>query len=138
MSVRDDLRCLFTERLTRHDGSYVIKIPAHEVEYGTLQPGDLYRIAMLEGPDADTDGPRTDVSDEPTPPVSVGETREVEIEDRGEQGDGIARVERGYVLIVSGTEPGDTVTVRVTDVQPNFAFAEPVDTDTEGEHSRSE
>jgi len=36
------------------------------------------------------------------PPVEAGETRTVEIEDVGDQGDGITRVERGFVVIVSG------------------------------------
>jgi len=38
------------------------------------------------------------------PPVTEGEQRTVEIEDIGDQGDGITRVERGFVVIVSDTE----------------------------------
>ena len=56
------------------------------------------------------------------PPVSEGERRTVTIETLGDEGDGIAKVERGYVVIVSGAEPGDTVTVEVTNVRENVSF----------------
>lgn len=61
------------------------------------------------------------------PPVEVGETREVEIDSLGEQGDGIARVERGYVLIIPDTEVGDRVTARIETTKQNVAFAEVVE-----------
>jgi predicted RNA-binding protein with TRAM domain len=59
--------------------------------------------------------------------VDEGETREVEIEDIGEQGDGITRVERGFVVIVPDTEQGERATVEITDVRENVAFAEVVE-----------
>lgn len=58
-----------------------------------------------------------------TAPVERGETIEVEITDEGSEGDGIAKVD-GYTLFVSGTDVGETVTVRITDVKPRFGFAE--------------
>jgi predicted RNA-binding protein with TRAM domain len=58
------------------------------------------------------------------PPVETGELREVEIEDLGEQGDGLARVGPGYVVFVPDAGVGDRVRVRITDVRDNFAFAE--------------
>ena len=61
------------------------------------------------------------------PPVEEGESRRVEIEDIGEQGDGITRVERGFVVIVPDTEQGERVAVEITDVQDNVAFAEVVE-----------
>jgi predicted RNA-binding protein with TRAM domain len=48
----------------------------------------------------------------------------VEIEDIGEQGDGITRVERGFVVIVPDTEQGERVNIEITDVGENVAFAE--------------
>ena len=59
------------------------------------------------------------------PPVSEGDTREVTIENIGSQGDGIARVERGFVVIVPGVDVGDELTVEITDVKDTVAFAEP-------------
>ena len=61
-----------------------------------------------------------------TAPVRSGEELEVEIEDTGREGDGIAKVE-GFTLFVPGTEPGETVRVTVTDVKPRFGFAERLD-----------
>ncbi|MFQ3318797.1 MAG: 23S rRNA (uridine2552-2'-O)-methyltransferase [Natronomonas sp.] len=58
-----------------------------------------------------------------TGPVREGDTLEVDIEDVGSEGDGIAKVD-GYTLFVAGTEAGDTVEVRVTDVKPRYGFAE--------------
>jgi predicted RNA-binding protein with TRAM domain len=65
-------------------------------------------------PEQDTSGP----------PVDEGEIREVDIENIGEQGDGIARVARGYVIIVPETEKGERVTIEITEVQQNVAFGE--------------
>ena len=61
-----------------------------------------------------------------TPPVAEGEVRSVTINTLGDQGDGIAKVERGFILIVPGTQPGDQVEVEITDVKETVAFAEPV------------
>lgn len=56
-------------------------------------------------------------------PVSEGETVELEVEDLGSKGDGIARVE-GFVVFVPGGEVGKTYEVEVTSVGRKFAFAE--------------
>lgn len=56
-------------------------------------------------------------------PVSEGEVVEVEIDDLGSKGDGIARVE-GFVVFVPGGEVGETYDVEVTSVGNKFAFAE--------------
>lgn len=61
-----------------------------------------------------------------TAPVREGDEREVEIEDVGSEGDGIAKIE-GFTLFVSGTEVGETATVRVTDVKPRYGFAERIE-----------
>lgn len=51
------------------------------------------------------------------------EVRDVAIETTGDQGDGIAKVERGYVVIVPGGQPGDEPTVEIEQVQENVTFA---------------
>jgi predicted RNA-binding protein with TRAM domain len=56
-------------------------------------------------------------------PVSEGEVVEVDIEDLGSKGDGIARKE-GFVIFVPGGEVGETYDVEVTSVGRKFAFAE--------------
>jgi 23S rRNA (uridine2552-2'-O)-methyltransferase len=61
-----------------------------------------------------------------TAPVTEGEQFEVDIVDTGHEGDGIAKVE-GFTVFVSGAEAGETVTVRIDDVKPRYAFAQPVE-----------
>lgn len=55
-------------------------------------------------------------------PVREGDVVEVDIVGEGDEGDGIAKVE-GFTLFVSDASEGDTVTVEVDDVKPNFGFA---------------
>jgi 23S rRNA (uridine2552-2'-O)-methyltransferase len=59
-----------------------------------------------------------------TAPVREGDVVEVTIDDIGEEGDGIAKVE-GFTVFVSGVEKGETVEVRIDDVKPRFAFGQP-------------
>ena len=128
MELPDELRCLFAGTLEKRDGSYVVEVPSQEVRLGDLQPGDTYRVAILPSPATDEDD---EIDTEPnrergpsTPPVTEGEQRTVEIEDIGDQGDGIARIERGFVVIVPDTKQGERVSVEITDVRESVAFAE--------------
>ena len=76
-------------------------------------------------PDGASSSPESD-SDNPTqqsPPVEPGDVREVTIESLGDQGDGIAKVDRGYVVIVLDTHPDDEVTVEIEQTRENLAFA---------------
>ncbi|GCF15515.1 deoxyribonuclease [Haloarcula mannanilytica] len=75
-------------------------------------------------------------SDEPTgepefaptgPPVAEGETRVVEIDNIGDKGDGVARIDGGYVVIVSDAEVGERLRVEMEQVRENVAFAEVVE-----------
>jgi predicted RNA-binding protein with TRAM domain len=125
VEISDKLLCLFSAEVTRQDDRYVVEVPRREVETGSVDPGDTYRIALITREEAseaseDTSGPPS----EPQPPVEEGEVRYVEIEDIGKQGDGIARVERGYVIIVPGAEVGEQVKVEITEVKSNFAVGE--------------
>lgn len=128
MQISDKLLCLFNAELTESDGGYVVRIPESEVETGSLEPGDTYRVALISreagaSEEAETSTKRRP-STEPQPPVEEGEIRYVEIEDIGKQGDGIARVERGYVIIVPGAEIGEQVKVEISEVKSNFAVGE--------------
>lgn len=148
--IPDSLRALFTGTVRRREGSYVVEIPAHEVESGGVDVGDRYRVALVEAPEwaAETDetgaashvqtrsaphqrGPNHTehaASDQPPePPVEEGEIRQVEIESVGDQGDGIAKVERGFVVIVPDARPGEHPRVEIENVKQNVAFASIVD-----------
>jgi predicted RNA-binding protein with TRAM domain len=137
MNISDQLHCLFSAEIEERDGSYVIELPERELELGTIDEAETYRVALLSAP-KELDEGQTPVPeqssgtdqfddtepDRPEPPAEEGETRAVEIEDIGSQGDGITRVERGYVIIVPDTERGERVRIEITDVQENVAFAE--------------
>lgn len=124
MEIRDDLLCLFTSDVEARGGGGVIEVPASEVELGDLEAGTTYRVAIFEHGDGDDSRERSAPTGAPSPPVAEGEEIDVEIESIGDQGDGIARVDRGYVVIVPDTEVGDRATVEITTVKENMAFAE--------------
>ncbi|MCU4716603.1 TRAM domain-containing protein [Halapricum hydrolyticum] len=131
MTISDQLRCLFSANVEERDGSYVVEVPEQEIRLGGLQEGETYRVAVLPSPATDESDdtnpdPRPEQAPQ-TPPVEEGEKHTVEIEDIGEQGDGITRVERGFVVIIPDTEEGERVTVEITDVRENVAFAEVVE-----------
>jgi predicted RNA-binding protein with TRAM domain len=131
MKISEELQCLFSASIEEQDGSYVIDVPERELQLGDLQQGETYRVALVSSPtqsepeqseQAET-GSQSQ-REPPEPPVEEGETREVEIEDIGEQGDGITRVERGFVVIVPDTKESERVKIEITDVRQNVAFAE--------------
>jgi len=62
-------------------------------------------------------------SNRPDPPVAENDILEVEIESMGSKGDGVAKVDSGYVLMVPDTEVGEEVTVEVESVQDTYSFA---------------
>ena len=135
VEIPDSLRSLFTATVKQRGDKYVIEVPVSEIENEAARPGQTYRVAVLpHEAEAMTDGatnsqnsqPKRDTG-APSPPVDEGEVREVTIESVGDQGDGIAKVERGYVVIVPGARPGDEPTVEIEQVKENVAFASVVE-----------
>ncbi|QLD90103.1 TRAM domain-containing protein [Natronomonas salina] len=126
MEISDKLLCLFSAEVEETEDRFVVEVPRREIDTGSIEAGDTYRVALISGGREDStssSAPETP-SDEPQPPVEEGEIRYVEIEDLGKQGDGIARVERGYVIIVPGGEVGERVKVEISEVKSNFAVGE--------------
>ena len=131
MEITDQLHCLFSGTVEERNGSYVVEVPEQELSLGELQADETYRVAVLPVP-AVNESNNTDADPQPerapqTPPVEEGEQRTVEIEDIGDQGDGITRVERGFVVIVPDTKQSERVTIEITDVRENVAFADVVE-----------
>jgi len=127
VEISDKLLCLFSATVNQEGDRYVVELPRREVEAGDIDPNGNYRVALIEREthdEHDDEEASTGAPPEPQPPVDVGETRYVEIEDLGKQGDGIARVERGYVIIVPGGEVGERVKVEISEVKSNFAVGE--------------
>jgi len=133
VEIPDSLRSVFSATVRNRDGAYIVEIPSGEVDHDVVTPGETYRIAVFdsvgtaEGSERQSQSssrPQRDShSGPPEPPVAEGEIRDVTIETVGDQGDGIAKVERGYVVIVSDARPGDEPTVEIEEVRPNVAFA---------------
>ncbi len=128
MKISEKLLTLFSEEIEKQDNSFVVEIPQRELEIGDLNAGEIYRIAIAPT-DSETKTRPTTPDFEPTnvsegPPVEEGEIMDVEIEDMGDQGDGITRVGPGYVVIVSDTKVGDRVSVEIAEAKENVAFAD--------------
>ena len=131
--IPDSLRLLFTSKVEHSNGRYLVEIPEDQIERAdpAVSPNESYRVAIIdpvedseESPHIDASQPERETEQKQGPPVEEGEVRTVTIETLGDQGDGIAKVERGYVLIVPGGQPGDELTVRVEQVRENVGFAE--------------
>ena len=131
MEISDELLCVFSAQVEERDGSYTIRVPQREVDAGDVEAGGVYRVAILpqvtQTSAAERDVPPERDRPESRPPVEENERVDVEIEDIGDQGDGIARVGPGYVVVVPDTELDERVAVEITDVRENMAFAEVVD-----------
>ena len=132
VDLSSSLRSVYTARLCEQNGSYFIDVRKQEVDYETIRPSDVYRVALLkrksdselQSDDAvDSTNSHDEEFEFPAPPVSEEKTRQVTIESLGRQGDGIAKVERGYVVIVPDGEPGEVLTVRIDRTKENVAFA---------------
>ncbi len=126
MEISNELLCLFSANVSETDDKYIVELPRREIETGSVEAGKTYRVALIS-PESDENTDHSEaLPEEPQPPVEPGEIRYVEIEDIGKQGDGIARVERGYVIIIPGTDVGDRVKVEITEVKSNFAVGEAI------------
>ncbi len=140
MNISDDVLCLYSAQVTEQDDTYTIEVPKREVQRGSVQTGETYRVALVSSTTNESASGST-TQDEATvegnsqsrsrdartePPVSEGEMREVEIESLGDKGDGVAKIDGGYVVIVPDTEVGERVTIRLDDVRQNVGFAEVV------------
>ena len=130
LEISDELLCLFSAKVQDDGDRYFVEVPRREIDTGNVDADGTYRVAVItqrpESADDEHRG-RESYSDGPQPPVEPGEMRYVEIEDIGKQGDGIARVERGYVIIVPGAEVGERVKIEITEVKSNFAVGEIID-----------
>lgn len=128
MTIPDDLLCLFSGQVRKEDNSYLIDVPAQEIASGKIGEGEAYRIGIFPmANDSQAGMVSTSQSDErPTrePPVEEGDILDVEIEDIGDKGDGVARIDSGYVVFVPDTTLHEHVTIEITEAKETMAFAE--------------
>jgi len=144
-NVPESLCCLYTATIQREGGAYWIEVPTSEVEKGVLSDNEVYRVAVLERDIQDQQAPPGELQDEanssetsvssdetrhqktrqPTPsdiPVDEGDVVEVEIQDIGTEGDGLAKIDGFAIFVPSGT-PGDELMVEVIEVNQTLAHA---------------
>ena len=138
VGIPDSLRSLFSTTVKEQGGTYVVEVPLDEIHQETLTAGNTYQVVILNSSSSTPSTPQKsqnsrshqDVNHSSGPPVNEGEVRNVTIEAVGEQGDGIAKVGHGYVVIVPHGQPGDELTIEITQVQENVAFASILDEET--------
>ena len=107
------------------------EIPKQEVDIGYIDPTENYQVGVVKQPGENSQPTPSQTNDDSSqqpeldqPPVSTGETRAVEISELGDQGDGLARVERGFVVIVPNTQKGERVRIEIETVRDTVAFAQ--------------
>jgi len=137
VEVPDSFHSVFTASLQEHGEEYVVEVPKDELEHDAVHLDETYRIAVLPSPTIE--GKEVQNSQSSTgpskpnrndgPPVEKAERLDVTIEAVGDQGDGIAKVDRGYVVFVPGAQPGEQLTVEIQDVKENVAFANVIEPD---------
>lgn len=145
MEIPSSLVSLFTATIGEQNGDYFVSISNQQVQDGAIDPNKRYRIALIEVDDASSSGLQQHRSDQESnyvrsgtssspsgqtpqvtdgePPVSEGDELTVTVESLGDQGDGIAYVEGGYVVVVEDGEVGEQLTVQIDTVKQNYAFA---------------
>lgn len=132
MEVSETLRTVYSATVEQQDGQYYVSIPARKIDTGSVDTGETYRVALLQSTLSTNTTAKSGISLENSStetrqlaglPVEAGDLREVEIETIGDQGDGIAKIDRGYVVIIPDTDVGDQVTVEIEQAQENVAFA---------------
>jgi len=118
----------------------LVEVPISELESGPLAEGETYRIAVLGTVDnTNSSNPVSETpanqfteapagsKGSPEYPVNEGEQLEVVIEDMGDEGDGIAKV-NGYAVIVPDATVGQEVFVEINRTTSTHAFATPIET----------
>ena len=137
MGSSEELGSLFSAPVKETSDSYIIEVPRSEIDRGSVDQDEVYRVALLSTgrPSAEAESSSrsrsrnssTPEKEQQDPPVSEGEERIVEITEMGDQGDGLTRVERGFVVIIPETEVGERVRIRIETVHETVAFGEVVE-----------
>jgi len=80
MEISEKLLCLFSADVREEDGEYVVEVPRREIETGSLEPGETYRVALISQGESETAGTTDEgvdtsasrADDGPQPPVEPG------------------------------------------------------------------
>jgi len=132
MEITDDILSVTQSEIRQDsDGNYVVDVPKEVVENTSAQPGHLVRVAVMDPPQHllpnDVFRSSGDSHKMDGPEFEEGDQMEVEIVSIGDKGDGIAKDENGFVIMVPGTQKGDRVTIEISNIRNNFANANVVE-----------
>ncbi|ACM58830.1 TRAM domain-containing protein [Halorubrum lacusprofundi] len=131
MEISEQLNCLFSAAVKETADTYVIEVPHEEVTEGFVDKEEIHQVALLStgrsSVGRESSGSSQEDGEIQDPPVSEGDKRIVEISETGDQGDGLTRVERGFVVIVPGAQVGDRVRIYIETVRDTVAFGEVVE-----------
>jgi predicted RNA-binding protein with TRAM domain len=134
--IPESLKSVYTTELRERDGHYVLEVPKREIEKDVISVGAVYRVGVMSTRAATpSDHPQDDeVSRQPSEsnqergqPVEEGERLVVTIEHMGSRGDGIAKIDGGFVVVVLNTKPGDQPLIEISRVKETVAFGVPLD-----------
>jgi len=123
------LACLYSAMIDTEGDSSTIAVPKRESITPARSNRDPPR-ALLTSTQSDSEtataSPTTEA--ESSPPSSIDQPSvtedDVETETLGDQGDGIAKIDPGYVIIVPETAVDDRVAVRIDTAEANMVSVE--------------
>ncbi len=82
MEISDELLCLFSADVHEETDRYVVEIPRREIDNGTIEAGETYRVALItrgagepKGGTSESSTASTGSSDEPQPPARCATSR---------------------------------------------------------------
>ncbi len=137
MESSEELKSLFSAPIEETGNSYMIEVPRSEVNGGSVDGTECYQVALLSSGRSSVEtesssslgssNPSTEKQQPLSPPVSEGEERIVEITEMGDQGDGLTRVEGGFVVVIPGVEVGERVRITIETVHETVAFGEVIE-----------
>jgi|APHM01.1.fsa_nt_gi hypothetical protein len=47
INIADNLLCLYSARVTKQEDMYTVEVPKQEVQRGSVQTGETYRVALV-------------------------------------------------------------------------------------------
>lgn len=136
LRIPDKLESIYKVRATRNqDGTLTVEIPEVVDSNLDIEDGELLQVALFSTENNPTEfgvsnagrSENGHIPDSSDTPVDEGEKREVEVTEKGDKGDGIAKIDDGFVLIVPDADVGEIHRVEVTRVDNRFAFSESIE-----------
>ena len=123
------LACLYSAMIDTEGDSSTIAVPKREFDNtSSIQPRPTGALLTSTQADSETATASPTTEAESSPPSSIDQPPvtedDVEIKTLGDQGDGIAKIGPGYVVIIPETAVDDRVAVRIDTAEANMVSVE--------------